>query len=99
MIIDDFEDVKEIPSSDLQLAKFEEAGVTKYKFTLQMPSYLAYITYGTSREKREEIYKAYCTRAPENGKIIEEILALKNEKVKIIGFENYAQYSLATKMA
>ena len=99
MIIEDFEDVKEIPTSDLELAKFEEEGKTKYKFTLQMPSYLAYITYGTSREKREEIYKAYCTRAPQNGKIIEEILALKDEKVKILGFENYAQYSLATKMA
>ncbi|MGD9623225.1 MAG: M3 family metallopeptidase [Arcobacter sp.] len=99
MIIDNFEYVKEIPASDLELAKFEEEGITKYKFTLQMPSYLAYITYGTSREKREEIYKAYCTRAPENGKIIEELLALKDEKVKILGFENYAQYSLATKMA
>ncbi len=99
MIIDDFEDVKEIPASDLELAKFEEEGKTKYKFTLQMPSYLAYITYGTNREKREEIYKAYCTRAPENGKIIEEILKLKDEMVKILGFENYASYSLATKMA
>ena len=99
MIIDNFEYVKEIPASDLELAKFEEEGITKYKFTLQMPSYLAYITYGTSREKREEIYKAYCTRAPENGKIIEELLALKDEKVKILGFENYAQYSLATRMA
>ena len=50
------------------------------------------------REKRR-IYKTYCTRAPENGKIIEELLALKNEKVKILGFDSYAQYSLATKMA
>lgn len=99
MIITDFEDVKEIPQSDLELAKFEEDGITKYKFTLQMPSYLAYLTYGTNRERREEIYKAYCTKAPENGKIIEQILALKDEKVKILGFENYAQYSLATKMA
>ncbi|MFW2610990.1 M3 family metallopeptidase [Aliarcobacter butzleri] len=99
MIITDFEDVKEIPQSDLELAKFEEDGITKYKFTLQMPSYLAYITYGTNRERREEIYKAYCTKAPGNGKIIEQILALKDEKVKILGFENYAQYSLATKMA
>ncbi|PUE67373.1 M3 family metallopeptidase [Arcobacter lacus] len=99
MIITDFEDVKEIPQSDLELAKFEEDGITKYKFTLQMPSYLAYITYGTNRKRREEIYKAYCTKAPENGKIIEQILALKDEKVKILGFENYAQYSLATKMA
>ena len=99
MICEDYEDVKEIPKSDLQLAAFEENGKTKYKFTLQFPSYLAYITYGTSRAKREEIYKAYCTRAPQNGKIIEEILSLKAEKVQILGFENYAQYSLATKMA
>ena len=99
MIIDNFEDVKEIPASDLELAKFEEDGKVKYKFTLQMPSYLAYITYGTNREKREEIYKAYCTKAPENGKIIEELLALKDEKVKILGFDSYSQYSLATKMA
>ena len=99
MIIDNEEDVKEIPTSDLELAKFEEEGITKYKFTLQIPSYLAYITYGTSREKREELYKAYCTRAPENGKIIEEILTLKNEKVKILGFDSYSQYSIETKMA
>ena len=99
MIIDNEEDVKEIPASDLELAKFEEDGITKYKFTLQIPSYLAYITYGTNRERREEMYKAYCTRAPQNGKIIEELLELKDEKVKILGFDNYASYSISRKMA
>ncbi|HKM19092.1 MAG TPA: M3 family metallopeptidase, partial [Aliarcobacter sp.] len=99
LVIENFEDVKEIPKSDLELAKFEEDGKTKYKFTLQMPSYIAYMTYGTSREKREELYKAYTTRAPQNGELIEKILALKDEKVKILGFKNYASYSLATKMA
>ena len=99
MIIDNFEDVKEIPKSDLDLAAFEEHGKTKYKFTLQMPSYIAYITYGTNRDKREEIYKAYVSRAPQNAKVINEILELKDKKVKLLGFDNYAQYSLATKMA
>ncbi len=99
MIIDNFEDVKEIPHSDLELATLKENGKTKYKFNLQMPSYLAYITYGTSREKREEIYKAYYTRAPQNGKIIEEILKLKDETIKILGFNSYSKYSLETKMA
>ncbi|WP_419677472.1 M3 family metallopeptidase [Aliarcobacter lanthieri] len=99
LIIEDFEDVKEIPQSDLELAKFEDNGKIKYKFTLQMPSYLAYMTYGSNREKREQLYKAYTTRASENGKIIEELLLLKDEKAKILGFSNYAQYSLATKMA
>ncbi len=99
MIIDNFEDVKEIPASDLESAKFQEDGKEKYKFTLQMPSYIAYITYGTSREKREEIYKAYCTRAPQNGKLIEQILELKQKEANILGFDNYAKLSLATKMA
>ncbi len=99
MIIENVDEVKEIPVSDLELAKFEEDDKTKYKFTLQIPSYMAYITYGTSRERREELYKAYCTKAPQNGKIIEQILALKNEKVKILGFNSYSEYSLQTKMA
>lgn len=99
MIIENEDDVREIPVSDLELAKFEEDGKTKYKFTLQIPSYMAYITYGTSRDRREELYKAYCTKAPQNGKIIEQILALKNEKVKILGFNSYSEYSLQTKMA
>ena len=99
LIIEEEDAVKEIPKSDLELARFEEEGKTKYKFTLQMPSYIAYITYGTSRVYREEIYKAYCTRAPQNAKIIEEILALKNEKVTILGFSSYSAYSLMSKMA
>ena len=101
MILEDFEDVKEIPKSDLEIATFvdEKDGKTRYKFTLQMPSYIAYITYGTNREKREEIYKAYCTRAPQNGKLIEQILELKQKEAQLLGFENYAQLSLATKMA
>jgi len=99
LIIEEEDAVKEIPKSDLELARFEEEGKTKYKFTLQMPSYIAYITYGTSRVYREEIYKAYCTRAPQNAKIIEEILKLKNEKVNILGFSSYSQYSLMSKMA
>jgi len=101
MILEDFEDVKQIPQSDLETAKFTDTkdNKTKYKFTLQMPSYMAYITYGTNRAKREEIYKAYCTKAPQNGKLIEQILELKQKEAKLLGFNNYAQLSLATKMA
>jgi len=101
MILDNYEDVKEIPKSDLEIATFvdDKDDKTKYKFTLQMPSYVSYITYGTNREKREEIYKAYCTRAPQNGKLIEQILELKQKEAKLLGFENYTQLSLATKMA
>ncbi|MEO1953936.1 MAG: M3 family metallopeptidase, partial [Campylobacterales bacterium] len=98
-IIEDEKDIEGLPKSDIQNAKFEEDGVTKYKFTLQMPSYIAYMTYGKNQKIREELYKAYVTRAPQNGKIIEELLALKDEEAKLLGFGNYAELSLATKMA
>jgi oligopeptidase A len=93
------DDVAALPQSDIESAKFEEDGVTKYRFTLQMPSYIAYMTYGTNAKIREELYKAYVTRAPQNGQIIDEILLLKDEMSKILGFKNYASYSLASKMA
>lgn len=100
MILEEYEDVKEIPKSDLEAAKFtDEDGKEKYKFTLQMPSYIAYITYGSNRTRREEIYKAYCTRAPENSKLIERILELRKQEAELLGFKNFAELSLATKMA
>jgi len=93
------DDVDGLPKSDIETAKYEQDGVTKYKFTLQMPSYIAYMTYGKNAQIREDLYKAYVTRAPENAAIIDELLALKNEMSKILGFNNYAEYSLASKMA
>jgi len=98
-IIDDEKDVEGIPISDKESAKFEDNGVIKYKFTLQMPSYIAYMTYGQNAKIRETLYKAYVTRAPQNAKIIDELLALKNEMSKLLGFDNYAQYSIESKMA
>lgn len=93
------EDIEGLAQSDIESAKFEEDGKTKYKFTLQMPSYIAYMTYGKNAKIREDLYKAYVTRAPENAAIIDELLALKYEMSKILGFNSYAEYSLASKMA
>ena len=98
-IITDEKDVEGIPQSDLQNAKFEEDGVTKYRFTLQMPSYIAYMTYGKNEKIREELYRAYTSRAPQNATIIDEILSLKHQMSNLLGFKNYAEYSLASKMA
>lgn len=98
-IIIDAADVEGIPESDLENARFEEDGITKYRFTLQMPSYIAYMTYGPNRTVREELYRAYTTRAPQNGAIIDELMELRQESAKLLGFENYAEYSLASKMA
>ncbi len=92
-------DVDGLPQSDLLSARFKEEGVTKYRFTLQMPSYIAYITYGKNEKIREELYRAYVTRAPQNAKIIDELLSLKDEMSSLLGFKNYASYSLASKMA
>ncbi len=98
-IITEEADVAGIPESDLENARFEEEGVTKYRFTLQMPSYIAYMTYGPNRAIREELYRAYTTRAPQNGAIIDELMALRQESAELLGFANYAEYSLASKMA
>ena len=98
-IIDNKKDIEGLPESDIATAEFDDDGVTKYKFTLQMPSYIAYMTYGKNAQIREKLYKAYVTRAPQNAEIIDELLALKNEMSKLLGFDNYAQYSLASKMA
>ncbi|MBD3799008.1 M3 family metallopeptidase [Sulfuricurvum sp.] len=98
-IITDPADVAGIPESDLKNATFEEEGVNKYRFTLQFPSYIAYMTYGPNRAIREELYRAYTTRAPQNEAIIDELMELRQESAKLLGFENYAEYSLASKMA
>ena len=98
-IIDDENDVEGIPQSDKENARFEEDGVVKYKFTLQLPSYISYMTYGKNAAIREELYRAYVTRSPQNAAIIDELLALKDEMSKLLGFDNYAQYSIASKMA
>ncbi|MBD3797428.1 MAG: M3 family metallopeptidase [Campylobacterales bacterium] len=98
-IVESEADVEGIPSSDLEAAKFEEDGKIKYKFTLQMPSYIAYMTYGKNREIRQKLYEAYVSRAPQNAAIIDELLALRQEMSELLGFKNYAEYSLATKMA
>jgi len=99
LIIEDEKDVEGLPQSDIDAAKAEVDGKTVYKFTLQIPSYLAYMTYGPNREYRKEISKAYLTRAPENAKVIDQILSLKNEKAKLLGFTNYAYYALETRDA
>jgi oligopeptidase A len=98
-IIENEKDVEGLPVSDIEAAKFEDEGVTKYKFTLQMPSYIAYMTYGKNPTIREALYKAYVTRSPQNAAIIDELLALKNEMSRLLGFESYSAYSLASKMA
>lgn len=76
--------------------------------TLDFPSYLATITYADDRELRKEIYTAFSTRASDQGpgegkwdntEVISQLLELRLELAQLLGFNNYAEYSLATKMA
>ena len=99
LIIKDFKDVEALPQNDIDASKEEIEGETIYKFTLQIPSYLAYMTYGTNREYRKALSKAYSSRAPKNAKVIEKILACKDEKAKLLGFHSYAHYALETRDA
>ncbi|MEQ1739742.1 MAG: M3 family metallopeptidase, partial [Methyloglobulus sp.] len=79
-----------------------------WKITLQFPSYHAVMTYADNRELRRELYEAYSTRASDQGphagqwdntEIMEKILALRHEKAQLLGYKNYAELSLAKKMA
>ncbi len=95
MILTDPKDVEDMPKSLLQSAKVDNG----WRFTLKQPSYIAYMTYGPNRQRREELYRAYVTRAPQNEELIYQILELRHKKADLLGFDNYAQLSLETKMA
>ncbi len=77
-----------------------------WKFTLHAPSYLPVLQYANHRPLRELMYHAFVTRASEFGKpdwdntpLILEILKLRRELARLLGFANYAEYSLTPKMA
>lgn len=71
--------------------------------TLDYPSYIPFMKYATNGELREKLYKAFVSRAAEgeldNRSNIDRILELRKEKAKILGFANFAELSLAKKMA
>ncbi len=78
-----------------------------YEINLQAPIYLEVMAYSDNRALREELYRAYISRASEigitdkkydNRALIDEILHLRDEKAKLLGLKHYAEYSLATKM-
>ena len=96
-------------SAKAQMKQAAEAkGLDGWLISLEFPSYFAVMTYADDRALREEVYAAYCTRASDqgpnagkydNGPLMLEILALRQELAKLLGFANYAELSLASKMA
>ena len=99
-----------IPETTRTLAKTtaETDNLSGWVLTLDFPCYLAIMTYADNPALRQEIYTAFATRASDinpdtiqwdNTKIMDDLLALRHEKARLLGFNNYAELSLATKMA
>ena len=89
-----------------QLAKGKD--LDGWLFTLDIPSYLPVMTYADNNKLREEMYRAYTSRASDQGpnagkwdntEIINETLSLRQELSQLLGFKHFAEYSLASKMA
>ncbi len=84
----------------------EADGKEGYKLTLKMPSYLPVMQFAKSSALRETLYRAYVTRASEFGDpafdntgLIREILALRQEEAKLLGYPNFGELSIVPKMA
>ena len=99
-----------LPASALALARetAERDGKPGWLLTLEFPSYYPVITYANDEALRREVYEAYVTRASDcgphagrwdNSEVMAEIVSLRQEMARLLGFASYAEYSLARKMA
>ena len=94
-----------LPPSALAAARqsAESKGMSGWRFTLQAPSYIPVMTYLDNREIREQLYRAFSTRATEpardNRPIIVRILELRCEKARLLGFPDFADFVLHDRMA
>jgi oligopeptidase A len=108
LIVSDKQRLAGIPDDALEFAADAavQAGKRGWKFTLHMPSYLPIMQYAQDRQLREQMYHAYVTRAAEfgdsgwdNSAIVVDILRLRREQSRLLGFANFAELSLQPKMA
>ena len=98
---------QDVAETARELAKAE--GKDGYKLTLKMPSYLPVMQFATSSALREVLYRAYSTRASDqapaefskfdNSAVISEVLALRLEESKLLGYNNFGEVSVVAKMA
>ena len=109
LLIDNIEQLKGLPEDVIQAAKAaaEKDNLAGYKFTLHFPSYFPLLQYADNRDIRATIYRANATKASElgakpewdNTAIINEILQLRKEEAQLLGYQNFAEVSLVSKMA
>lgn len=108
--IEDEAELSGLPQSALDAAKAlaEENDKSGWLFTLDFPSYLPVMTYCDNANLRQSLYTAFVTRASDQGPnanefdnsdVMAELLSLRHEVAQLLGFENYAEKSIATKMA
>ncbi|MCC7633689.1 M3 family metallopeptidase [Stenotrophomonas rhizophila] len=106
--VDDAAELAGLPDDVIAAARAaaEKDGLPGWKLTLQMPCYLPVQTYAAHRPLREALYRANALRASEfgdaaldNSANIDRVLALRAELAALLGFADYAAYSIATKMA
>ncbi|MCX8049313.1 MAG: oligopeptidase A [Methylohalobius sp.] len=106
----DPEQLSGLPETALAVARQAAAarGLDGWLLTLEFPCYAAVMTFADDRALRHEVYQAYVTRASDQGPTagrfdntacMEEILSLRHEKARLLGYANFAELSLATKMA
>lgn len=100
------EDLEGLPESAINLARqtAKERNMEEYAFTLQAPSYMPFLTYSAKRELREKMYLAYhtlCTHPNDNNNtdIVRKIVNLRREMAQMLGYDTYADYALAHRMA
>lgn len=103
--IEDQETVDTLPESVLATAQEEakKRNESGWTFTLQAPSYIPFMKYMTSRELREQMWRAYNTKALDgefsNREICGQIASLRNSRAKLLGFETHAHFVLQKRMA
>ncbi|MFT7772363.1 M3 family metallopeptidase [Roseateles sp.] len=97
------EELAGVPQDVLDATRLDDGG---HKLTLHFPVYLPVMQYAENRELREKLYRAYVTRASESGKpewdntaAMREIVALRQEEARLLGYASFADVSLAPKMA
>ena len=108
LLVTDENELRGLPSDALQVAReaATETGKSGWLFTLKAPSYMPVMQFADNRALREKLYRAYSTRASEFGKpeqdntmLMNEIVQLRGEEARLLGFANFGELSLAAKMA
>ncbi len=108
LVVENRNELSGLPEDVLQAAHeaAQAADKSGWLFTLKAPSYMPVMQYADNRVLREKMYRAYGTRASEfgnpewdNTKLMDEIVKLRGEEAQLLGFANYGELSLASKMA